>query len=48
MFDHSLYTNMPLPAALWFVHQSGCPCCPAADWTALLLPAQGVLMCVDL
>lgn len=46
MFNHILYTNMCLLAAVWFVHQSGCPHCPAADWTALLLPAQGVLMCV--
>lgn len=36
------------PAALRLVHQPSCPDCPAADWTTLLLPTQGVLtFCVS-
>lgn len=36
------------PAALRLVHQSSCSDCPAADWTTLLLPTQGVLtFCVS-
>lgn len=37
-----------VPAALRLVHQSGCSDCPAADWTTVLLPTQGVFtVCIS-
>lgn len=39
---------MFVPAALRLVHKSRCSGCPAADWTAVLLPTKGVFVCVYL